>query len=104
MDFVAYPKKIFMLNWNWPNDHIRFKSDINTSYYTVEIAISLESLIKFNLLNDNKIETGIFRAKYNKMSHLNYEPTWISWINPNTETPNFHTPTSFGILTLMDYE
>ena len=32
----------------------------------------------------------------------NFEPIWISWVNPDTESPNFHTPTSFGVLYLME--
>jgi hypothetical protein len=60
----------------------------------------MESLKRFHLIKDHKIETGIFRAKYNTKDNLNFEPTWITWVNPNTETPNFHTPSSFGILDL----
>lgn len=102
MDFMAHPNKQFDFDWNWPKDDILVKSSINKDFFTVEIAISLTSLQKFNLIKNNKIETGIFRAKFNKMENLTFEPTWISWVNPKTETPNFHAPTSFGELHLMD--
>ena len=69
--------------------------------FTVEGKISIESLKQFNLIKGSTIETGIFRAKYVEKGDLNFEPTWISWVNPNTETPNFHTPSSFGELILM---
>jgi len=101
MDFIAYPNKNFDHNWNWPQNDIEVKSHITKNYFIVEGAISLASLKKFNLLNDNKIEAGIFRAKYNRADGVNFEPTWISWVNPNTISPNFHTPTSFGILNLI---
>lgn len=102
MDFIARPNKNFNFDWNWPKEHILVKSKINKDYFTVEGAISLASLKNFNVLNNNKIETGIFRAKYNKQKDLTFEPTWVSWVNPQTETPNFHTPTSFGELHLVE--
>lgn len=102
MDFIAYPNRNFDFDWNWPKNDITVKSEINKKYFTVEGAISLASLRKFNLIKDNKIETGIYRAKFNEQENSNFEPTWISWVNPNTETPEFHTATSFGVLTLMD--
>jgi hypothetical protein len=47
------------------------------------------------------IEAGVFRAKYNTKNNIQFEPTWITWVNPKTETPNFHTPSSFGKLFLL---
>lgn len=101
MDFIAYPNKKFNYNWNWPENDIEVKASKDENSFTVEGAISIASLKKFHLIKEDKIETGIFRAKYNTVDSNNFEPTWITWINPKTETPNFHTPTSFGILHLM---
>lgn len=101
MDFIAYPDKNFDFNWNWPKNAIDVKSSKNASSFTVEGAISIDSLNQFDLIKDNKIETGIFRAKYNLKDNLHFEPTWISWVDPNTETPNFHIASSFGVLHLM---
>ncbi|MEP3838501.1 MAG: sugar-binding protein [Algibacter sp.] len=103
MDFMAYPKRKFDFNWNWPSKDIEIKSDIQKDYFTVEGAISLASLKKFNLLNNNIIEAGIYVAKYNKSKNASFEPTWISWINPQSKEPNFHIASSFGILNLVDY-
>lgn len=100
MDFIAYPNKKFDYDWKWPQGEIDVKSSKNESSFTVEGAISIESLKNFNLIKDNKIETGIFRAKYNSTDAINYEPTWITWINPVTEAPNFHIASSFGVLHL----
>ncbi len=102
MDFKAKPNKEFDFNWNWPTDDILIKSDFQKDYFTVEIAINLVSLIQLNLLNNGKIETGIYRAKYILQENGTYEPIWITWIDPKTETPNFHTPASFGTLNLVD--
>ena len=101
MDFRAYPNKNFDFNWNWPKEDLKVKSNIAEDNFSVEIAISIKSLKKLNLIKDHKIEVGIFRAKYNKQENTSFEPTWISWVNPNTITPNFHIPTSFGLLNLI---
>lgn len=101
MDFKAMHHRNFDFEWNWPKNDINVKSEISSDYFTVEGAISLASLKKFELLKNNKIETGIYRAKFNEQDDASFEPTWISWVNPNTETPEFHTPTSFGELHLI---
>jgi hypothetical protein len=101
MDFIAYPNKNFDFNWNWPKNAIEVKSSKNDVSFTVEGAISIDSLNQFHLIKENKIETGVFRAKYNSQDNINFEPTWITWINPKTETPNFHIASSFGIFHLM---
>jgi hypothetical protein len=102
MDFIALPNKNFDFDWNWPKKDLVVQSSRDDNSFTVEGQISIESLQRFKLIKGNTIETGIFRAKYVEKGHSNFEPTWISWVNPNTETPNFHTPSSFGELILMD--
>lgn len=100
MDFIAKPIKEFDLDWNWPKEDLTVKTTKNEDYFVVEIAITISSLKVFNLIKDNKIEAGIFRAKYNERENVGFTPTWISWVNPETETPNFHISSSFGILDL----
>ncbi|WOD42692.1 sugar-binding protein [Hwangdonia lutea] len=101
MDFMAKPNKDFNFYWNWPTQDICVKSDIGDNFFTVEGAISLASLKRFKLLKDGKIETGIYRAKYKKQPDESYQPTWITWVDPKTTEPNFHTASSFGVLKLM---
>lgn len=100
MDFKASPAKKFDFDWNWPENDIVVKSNIKEDHFVVEIAISIQSLKNFHLIKDNIIEAGLFRAKYKKQPNNLYEPIWITWVNPNTETPNFHIASSFGTLTL----
>jgi hypothetical protein len=103
MDFIAYPNKNLDFNWNWPQDDIVIKSSVKKDSFTVEGSISIQSLTDFNLIKNNKIETGIFRAKYSPNKNGSFEPTWITWVNPNTETPNFHIASSFGTLILKGF-
>lgn len=103
MDFKALPNKKFDFDWIWTKEDLVVKSNINDKGFSVEGKISMASLKTLNLINDGKIETGIFRAKYNKLKDLTYKPIWITWVDPQTETPNFHTSSSFGILKLETF-
>lgn len=100
MDFKALPNRVFDLNWNWPQGEIMVKSNRQVNFFTVEIALSLSSLKSLGLLNNGQIETGIYRAKYVKHKAAYYKPIWITWVDPKTKTPDFHTPTAFGVLEL----
>ncbi|QZK91214.1 endoxylanase [Flavobacterium sp. CHNK8] len=102
MDFIAYPDKNFDFNWNWPKNELTVKSSVKANSFIVEGSISIESLKSLSLIKNNRIETGIFRAKYIKTQNESVKPNWITWINPNTETPNFHIASSFGVLTLKE--
>jgi len=102
MDFKAKPNKEFDFDWNWPTQDIEVKSTRNKNNFIVEIAISIQSLNELNVLKNGLLETGVYRAKYNQQKDNSYLPTWISWVNPNAETPNFHRSTSFGLLELED--
>lgn len=102
MDFKARPNKEFAFNWNWPQKDIEVSTSVESDCFTVEIALSLSSLSDLGLLQDGKIEAGIYRAKYNEKDDGRLEPTWISWVDPKTQHPNFHIASSFGLLKLED--
>ncbi|GAA3648559.1 carbohydrate-binding family 9-like protein [Flavivirga jejuensis] len=102
MDFKAFPNKDFNFDWDWPKQDLIVKSNSNNKRFTVEGKISMTSLKSLNLINNQTIETGIYRAKYYKQNDSTYKPVWITWVDPKTETPNFHIPDSFGVLKLVD--
>lgn len=102
MDFIAYPEKNLDFSWSWPQEDICVKSSVEKDKYTVEGLISLQSLKHFGLIENNSIKTGLYRAKYNLEDDGIYKPTWITWINPQTQEPNFHINSSFGNLFLED--
>lgn len=101
MDFKAMPNRDFDLKWNWPKDEIQVKSAILEDKFIVEGKITLNSLKTLNLIKDDFfgrfMEVGIYRAKYNPDSAGHFQPTWITWVDPNTPEPDFHIPSSFGI-------
>lgn len=101
MDFKAHPNKDFNFDWKWPKKDLDIKTSKDEISFTVEGRISIQSLRELNLIQDGIIEAGVYRAKFSKNEKQEYEPTWISWVNPNTETPNFHIASSFGKFRLL---
>ncbi|GAA4296001.1 sugar-binding protein [Aestuariibaculum suncheonense] len=101
LDFKANFYRNFDYHWNWPKDEILVKSSVENEGFIVEIALSKASLLNLGLLNNNIIQTGIYRAKYNHTNKGVMKPTWISWVDPNTEEPDFHIASSFGVLELL---
>lgn len=101
MDFKALPEKDFDFSWKWPKNDIEVKTLKDETSFIVEGRISIQSLKDLNLIQNNTIEAGVFRAKFSLVENLQYEPTWISWVNPITETSNFHIASSFGKFVLM---
>lgn len=101
MDFRAYPNKKFEFEWNFSKKDLLVKSSTNEEGFILEGSISIDYLKELSLINNGKIEVGVFRAKYNKNLNGDFEPTWITWVDPKCETPNFHIPTSFGNFNLL---
>lgn len=101
LDFRATANRKFEFDWSWPKNELVVKSNITNNFFTVEGSITINSLKELQLIKNNTIETGIFRAKYTPLENSEFESTWISWVNPNTQYPNFHTSSSFGVLNLV---
>ena len=95
---IFYKKVDF--DWTWPDDGLEVKASIDKSGYWVEGRISFASLRTLGLYNDGILRTGLYRAEYVTQKDGVIRPQWISWVHPESETPNFHIPSSFGILKL----
>lgn len=101
MDFKAHPGKDFNFNWNWPENELEVYSQKNETSFAVAGRIGIQSLRDLKLIQNDTMEVGVYRAKYSLVENLQYEPTWITWVNPNTETPDFHIASSFGKFKLL---
>jgi len=53
-----------------------------------------------NLINENRIETGIFRGQKKINQGIDEAFRWISWVGQNSVKPDFHVPDVFGVLLL----
>ena len=104
MDFIARPNRDFDLGWSWPAAGIEVKSAIDEQKFSVEGKLSLASLKALNLLKQDEdgyyLEVGVYRAKYTRETTGQNKATWITWIDPQTEYPEFHIKDSFGVFRL----
>lgn len=96
MNFRAYPDKEFDTDWCWRSDQLQVHSSQNDEGFVVEGSIRIACLVDLDLLKDNIAEVGVFRAKFKKIENQRRAPRWISWVRPESSTPNFHIPSSFG--------
>ena len=104
MDFIARPNRDFDLGWSWPAEGIEVKSAIDEQKFSVEGKLSLASLKTLNLLKQDEkgyyLEVGVYRAKYTRETTGQNKATWITWVDPQTEYPEFHIKDSFGVFRL----
>ncbi len=90
-------------NWSWPEGGLILKASQDESGYWVEGAISLASLKELGmLLEGNLLKVGLYRGEYVRMGNDEIDIKWISWVKPDSPTPDFHIPSSFGRLQLVE--
>lgn len=88
-------------DWNWPKDDFVLKASQQDGGYTVEGSISLASLRKLGIYQDDGIlNAGLYRGEYYTKEDNKTAIKWISWVVSNPDKPNFHVPNSFGVLKL----
>ena len=100
-DYEVFYHRKFNRDWSWPSGQLQVKSNIKKGGYSVEVAISKESLVQMGLLKNNQLEAGIFRGECIEIKKASdSDIKWISWVIPDSPTPDFHIPSAFGILSL----
>lgn len=88
--------------YDFPKEDLIFKGSIKDDHYTLEGKIRISKLEDLDLVsNDRSIMMGLYRGEY-FIGDDNKEKTyWMSWVIPDSDTPNFHIPSSFGKLKLQ---
>lgn len=99
-DYKADYYRNFDYNWKWP-EKLNINSQIIEKYYIIEGKLNLQTLKDMNLLKNNKIQIGIFRAHCAEIKENIASFTWISWIDAKTLKPDFHIKSVFGLLKLI---
>ena len=99
----AVPYRQMDYEWSWPTG-FQFIAYTEENFYAVEGKLSKDSLRQLKLLQNDRIQTGIFQAEYFKRSAEASEMStwWYAWVQPNTQAPDFHVPSAFGVLELQD--
>lgn len=101
-DYQAEFHRKFNTDWVWPTGKLIVKTNRTKDGYTVELAVHKQSLLDLRLLDKQKIQAAIFRAECHDEYGVEENMKWISWIKPKSEEPDFHIPSSFGILELEE--
>ena len=89
------------LDWTWPSGHLDVIAARDEKGYWVEGKISFESLRMLGMFEKDHLKAGLYRGEYIPLENGQQEVKWISWIQPDSETPDFHIPSSFGTLQLI---
>lgn len=79
----------------WNLEGLETKATRGDDYYIVEGKIPMQSLNDLNLIHDNVMRTGVYRADFSKKDDETIME-WISWVDPKTKNPDFHVNSSFG--------
>lgn len=98
LDYKAEHYRKFDYNWKWEGITVRTSYTLNG--YRVWGCISLSSLSEMSLIHDNKLEIGLFRGKCFRDRNNQVGFKWISWKKPDSDNPDFHIPSAFGVAVL----
>ena len=102
LDYDAHFYRKVNFGWKWPDNGLSVKGTKTGTGYVVEGNISLASLKKLGMLNDGKLLAGLFRGECVALNGKNADLRWISWVDPQTERPDFHVPSAFGVIELVE--
>lgn len=101
MDYKASYYRRF--DYSWQFEGLTAAAHRDASGYSVEIAIPIRTLTNLGLTplkRGTRLRTGLFRAEFRHQLDGIVEEGWMSWCKPDSETPDFHIPSSFGFLTV----
>ena len=103
LDYRANYYREFERDWQWP-DSLHIKTTIDETGYTLEGKLSFESLKALGVLQNDKIQIGLYRGHCTAIENNKGTIKWISWVDSKTDQPDFHVPSSFGVLNLLSRE
>ncbi len=101
LDYKANYYRDFDREWKWPDD-LELQTKMEENYYVVSGKFKLATLRRMNLLKSNRIELGLYRGHCIDIKNGTGDIRWSTWIDPQTNDPDFHVPDSFGCLLLED--
>ncbi len=92
-DYKAVYHRKFDDSWSFAG--LEFIGEILEGGYLVEGSISLEYLRELGCLKGTELIAGVYRAEFSHGPD-GVVQDWISWVDPQVATPDFHVPSSFG--------
>lgn len=101
-EVLAYEGNFYhKFNWDWRCEGLQIDARIEGDRYSVSGSIPLATLRALKVLRSREMFAGIYRAEFHHEADGGVHCGWMPWVNPQTVTPDFHVPDSFGVLELM---
>lgn len=92
------------MNRQWTCEGLEVASRITGEGYVVEGQLPLATFRRLGCLHQDAtgehLIAGLYRAEFSSPTQAG-EPViedWMSWVDPQVATPDFHVPTSFGMI------
>ena len=92
-DFRARFHRQFDFSWSFRS--LKVQGEIDEGGYSVFGSVAMEELSGLGCLRDGEMVVGVYRAEFSR-SGEEIRHDWISWVRPDSPTPDFHIPSSFG--------
>lgn len=87
--------------WSWPEGHLHLETGRTATGYWLQGEISFESLHDLQLIHEGHyLQAGLYRGRCLEIKGDTAAFGWITWVDPQTDKPDFHVPSSFGQLEL----
>lgn len=79
--------------WSFPS--LKMDGSIHSGGYSLAGSVELNVFRSLGLWNDGQMIAGVYRAEFSHGPDGVVED-WMPWVDPGTEAPDFHVPSSFG--------
>jgi hypothetical protein len=96
LDYKARFYRRFDNGWDWSDLTVAARQ--RPDGYDVEGCFSHRALEEMGLAvsSGTPLLVGVFRAEFSHREAESPEESWISWVRPRVEKPDFHVPSAFG--------
>lgn len=106
-DVLAYEARFQRrMNWDWNCPAWKVAARLVSGGYAVAGTVPMATLKEWGVwrgLADGGGEAmaGLYRGEFSHEPDGGIRREWISWIDPGTPLPDFHVPSSFGLLRFL---
>ncbi len=92
------------IDFDWTCPTLKLAAEIRGERYTVSGSLPLSTLREMGVLQNDahQLFAGVFRADFYREADGSLRRLWMPWVDPRTERPDFHVPSSFGVFDLVD--
>ncbi len=91
------------LDFEWSCDDLKVATLLNDAGYVVEASLPIAKFKSLNCMHHddagNYLIAGLYRAEFSHDPRSGaIVEDWMSWVDPEVSTPDFHVPSSFGTI------